>query len=418
MSWTKKYKTKGKNIGGGQGDCFLVESIETKSSYFLKILKDSNNSSERRARFFRETTLFKSLEVDGIPKIIDTNVNDFKSDNELYYCAEYINGKSLDKYVANNKLDEKQVINISRQLFTILKEIHNQEVVHRDIKPENIIISSNKLYLVDFGISVNLKDLDKLTKTGHELGNRFLRLPEFSAGSNSKRDIRSDLTLASGIILYLITNEYPRNLVNQNGEYPHQKDKSVEFLSNLEHSIAWNIIFDKAFQQDLSKRWSSSDEIIEILDFMEKEKKPNNSKIEEYLELHAREVQSKNLDQLKESLIELNKQIKRSVYSIIHTKAEGFRTEEMGKVYNLGDLENRNQIRAYPIGKMTNSTINVVTRLVGEQIVGHIEINGKNIEICRVKNNDTLSEYEDQQMKEAIISNILPELIKQIEKNL
>lgn len=419
MNWKDKYEIKSKNIGGGQGDCYIVEDKKTQSILFLKKLK--NHSTERRSRFFRETTLFQSLNIDGIPRIIDTNVHNFESKEDLYYCSEFIDGQQLDSFVAKNDIDEKLIVNFSIQLFSILQKIHSQEIVHRDIKPENIIIAEGKLYLVDFGISVIKNDTDRLTITGQEIGNRFLRLPEFSAGSNSKRDTRSDLTLAVGISLYMLTKRYPRNLVNENGEYAHQTPESIKILGNVDYSIPWNNIFDRAFQQDLSKRWSQSDEIIQILDLMKKvgtENKSEVNKVEEYLKLHAKSVQSNNLGLLKKNLIELNGVIKKEVSLILNNKAKGFRTEEMGWVYNLGETENRNQIRAYPIGKKEHTVIEIITQLIGEQIVGILEINGNKEEVCRVKTNETLGDYENEKMSEIISSKVLPEFMNLIKNGL
>ncbi|MBB4118522.1 serine/threonine protein kinase [Mesonia hippocampi] len=418
MNWKDKYDTITRNFGGGQGDCFVVQEKETALQYFLKKLKD--NSSERRSRFFRETTLFKSLNVEGVPKITDTNVDEFAGDDELFYCAEFIDGERLDNYVQKNKINEIQLVDFSLQLFHILQKLHSQDIVHRDIKPENIIISNLKVYLVDFGIGVEISDKEKLTKSGQEIGNRFLRLPEFSAGSTSKRDIRSDITLAAGVVLFMITRSYPRNLVNENGQYPHQTRESLKILVSLENSFYWNNIFDRAFQQDISKRWSLSNDIIEILEQM-KDKTHESEEglidIEKGLELHAKSIQNRDFSELKRNLTELNILIGEEVSSLINTKAKGFRQEKMGWVYNLGEPENKNQIRVYPIGKKEHVTINIITRIIGEQIIGIIEVNDEYVEICRVKTNDSLDKYQYQKMCGMINAKLLPKLIELINNN-
>jgi len=391
MRWEEKYQLNSSNIGGGQGDCFHVKEIATGKQYFLKKLKD--NTTERRHRFFRETILFKSLDVSGIPKIIDTNVDSFPTNEELYYCAELITGQSLDKIT--KPVEFAQAVDIFRQLLSILTEIHDKEIVHRDIKPENIIIDeSGKLYLVDFGISVNQKDEKKITPVGQELGNRFIRLPEFSAGSTSKRDSRSDLSLACGVALYLFTGKYPRVLFNENGQFPHQTDEAIKAISKIKMPFIWNTIFDKAFQLDMSKRWSFTKEIIELLNRMDNIENTDKAQVEEQLKLHARKIQSSNLAQLKTNLVGLNQSIKTEVHLILKTHAEGFRTEDMGWIYNLGDIEDKNQIRAYPIGKKDHVVINVRTVLLGEQIIGYVEINQNELEVCRIRIDDGLEKSE------------------------
>ncbi|TNJ41007.1 protein kinase [Tamlana fucoidanivorans] len=409
MKWEDKYRINSSNLGGGQGDCFIVIEIETGKQYFLKKLK--KNSTERRLRFFRETTLFKSLNISGIPKIIDTNVNNFETNEELFYCAEFIKGKSLDKIA--KPVEFKRAVNIFKQLLNILTEIHDKEIVHRDIKPENILIDDiGKLFLVDFGISVNLNDEQNITSIGQELGNRFIRLPEFSAGSTSKRDSRSDLTLACGIALYLFSGKYPRVLLNENGQFAHQTDEAIKTISKIKMPFIWNTIFDKAFQIDMAKRWSSAKEIIDLLNQMENIENTDKNQIEEQLKLHAKKIQSNNLDDLKNNLITINENIKREVQTILSSKAKGFRTENMGWVYNLGDIENKNQIRAYPIGKKEHVIINIRTAFLGEQVIGFTEINNNEIEVCRIRIGDKIEKTEMEQLKNKLSLNLLPELGK------
>ena len=90
----------------------------------------------------------------------------------------------------------------------------------------------------------------------------------------------------------------------------------------------------------------------------------------------------------------------------------------MGWVYNLGETENRNQIRAYPIGKKEHTVIEIITQLIGEQIVGILEINGNKEEVCRVKTNETLGDYENEKMSEIISSKVLPEFMNLIKNGL
>jgi serine/threonine-protein kinase len=409
MKWEDKYQINSSNLGGGQGDCFKVIEIETGKQLFLKKLKV--NTSERRQRFFRETVLFKSLNVSGIPKIIDTNVDEFLSKEDLYYCSELINGQSLDK--KTSPVEFTKAADIFKQLLTILGEIHNNEIVHRDIKPENIIIDeSGKVFLVDFGISVNQNDGEKITPIGQELGNRFIRLPEFSAGSTSTRDSRSDLSLACGIALYLFTGKYPRVLVNEKGQFPHQTDEAIKSISNIQMPFIWNAIFDKAFQLDMSKRWSYAKEIIELLNQIDNIENTDKSQIEEQLKLHAKKIQSGNLNEMKDNLVKLNQNIKTEIHSIIKASAEGFRTEDMGWVYNLGDIENKNQIRAYPIGKKDHVVINIRTIMAGEQIIGYVQINNNELEVCRIRIGDIIDKPTIEEIINRITINLLPELVK------
>lgn len=174
--WEDKWNIVEHGLGGGQGDCFKV-ALKTDSNkyFFLKQIKDYNNSEKRR-RFYIETIIYESVQIKGLPRIIETNTNLFKEKNiPLYYVSEFIDGKRLDEYIRLNTPNEEETIFLFKQLLKILSECHERNVVHRDIKPENIIVKDKDLYLVDFGISYYPQaPIKNITKVGIEIGNRFL----------------------------------------------------------------------------------------------------------------------------------------------------------------------------------------------------------------------------------------------------
>lgn len=73
--------------------------------------------------------------------------------------SEYINGDNLYKHVTEYELEPEEIVNFSNQLTSIVKRLHDVDVVHRDIKLENIIVGyniankSDELYLIDFGFA-------------------------------------------------------------------------------------------------------------------------------------------------------------------------------------------------------------------------------------------------------------------------
>jgi hypothetical protein len=65
--------------------------------------------------------------------------------------------------------------------------------------------SPSRPVLIDFGMAWarpdEAQEAEFRTDTGQELGNRFLRLPEFSPGKDM-HDLRSDVAMAAGVLLY------------------------------------------------------------------------------------------------------------------------------------------------------------------------------------------------------------------------
>jgi serine/threonine protein kinase len=381
--------------------------------YFLKQLKD-NNIAERRRRFYLETKAYQTVKIDGIPYIIDTNADIKDIDNKdipLYYVAEYIDGKRLDKYInSNSSICEKDILSIFKQLLIILRECHSKEIYHRDIKPENIIIKEDgKLFLVDFGISHVGEHSLHLTKKSDELGNRFLRLPEFSSGSLNKRDPRSDLTLACGIALFMITKTYPRQLIDENGKFPHQVTHAFYQINIMKFKAVWQLIFDKAFQPNLLKRWNSSTELLEVINLMEENEEELN--YDATLDAYCKNIDKNYLNEIKQGLALIHGKITSCVTSVIEALPNGFRTEKQNTVYQLGDMEKTSQTRVYLLtGGRRHLTIDIIAKMTGEQIVGFIQVNDSSLELLRVQADEYLQNINEEHLNILFRKMLMPKL--------
>jgi serine/threonine protein kinase len=60
---------------------------------------------------------------------------------------------SLNDFVKMYDYNLKIMKNLFFQCVELLQEMHENMVVHCDIKPDNIMISENRLYFIDFGLS-------------------------------------------------------------------------------------------------------------------------------------------------------------------------------------------------------------------------------------------------------------------------
>ena len=215
-----------KKRGGGQGSITQVRGSDCGRLGALKeMLPNSQDRDERRRRMKQEVAGLARVQGDGVPKVFDSNVTEAADDEELYLVQAWVDGSNLQQYVTRPlSIDESLELVLS--LARIVERCHANDVLHRDIKPENIIIdTAGKLHLVDFGIAwLPPKDRedDCDTRLGQELGNRFMRLPEMTAGQR-RNDPRSDVTFVVAIFFYLLTSEYPRTLsFGGNGEAPHK----------------------------------------------------------------------------------------------------------------------------------------------------------------------------------------------------
>ncbi|MCT7977604.1 serine/threonine-protein kinase [Laspinema olomoucense] len=259
---------------GGQGKTSLVKSRGPLQSNKLYVLKELKYQSDRksRSRMYREVAALKTLNHSGISKFIDSNVEEYESNIPLYLVTEFIEGKTLDKFLKNQNLSLEEIVGSIKTLLETLEKCHENDIVHRDIKPNNIIIRDNDIkdpVLIDFGLSFNNSDLENtdLTQSGEQVGNRFFTLPEQQAKSNLKRDHRSDITQCCGILFFALTKLKPTNLFDHEAKKPHQRLESKKSLSRFSSdSIAkLNKIFDKAFDPRIDSRWQSIPPLKEAL---------------------------------------------------------------------------------------------------------------------------------------------------------
>ena len=255
--------------GGGQGNAWQVRRKLDDRDGFLKAIKAKRNP-ERRARFSREANAYGTVKARGIPRLIESNAHRWEeAEVEPYIVTDFIEGSTLRQWREKRErvaLDE--AIAATRELLAILSKCHEAGLVHRDVKPDNIILAGDdpgRPVLLDFGLSFRKgSDIDFETEHGQEVGNRFLRLAELSAGSFLKHDERSDLSFAAGIFFYLLTGEPPYILQDPNGRLPHQRDEALAILQQLAGARLARLtsLFDSAFEPLIENRFASVDAML------------------------------------------------------------------------------------------------------------------------------------------------------------
>lgn len=273
QTWKNRWTVVEGLTGGGQGDVFRVRRLADAKVGFLKVIK-AKTDPERRARFFREASAYDTLAIDGIPKLVESNAHLHASPAVVpFIVTEFIVGQTLRSWRESiSSVSVEQAISITVRILDILQACHRQGCVHRDVKPDNIIVehgAATIVWLLDFGISYhNLADVDFQTEDWQEVGNRFLRLPELSAGSRSKQDPRSDVSFAAGIFFYLLTGEHPDVLEDEDGRMPHQRTGAMVKLRQATSSELGRILalFDDAFTPRIANRFATVHAMRERMD--------------------------------------------------------------------------------------------------------------------------------------------------------
>lgn len=111
----------------------------------------------------------------------------------LCVVEEYIVGRTLDVYLAEEELTDVQKLELCVQLCEALEALHQCEfpVIHRDVKPSNLLITEDEvLKLVDFDASRQYKGEKNTSDT------RLLGTVEYAAPEQfgyTQTDVRSDV---------------------------------------------------------------------------------------------------------------------------------------------------------------------------------------------------------------------------------
>ncbi len=146
----------------------------------------------------------------------------------------------------SKKMSLKTVSMLGIQMIKILKDIHDQNYIHRDIKPDNFAMGineeSNKLYIIDFGLSKLYRDpitliqnplikKNKLTGTA-----RYASIHALEGYEQSRRD---DLESVGYLIIYLLKGKLPWQglLVKNKSEKYNQILLKKKLISNDDLSI-------------------------------------------------------------------------------------------------------------------------------------------------------------------------------------
>lgn len=259
----------GSALGGGQG---VVTKVSNRIDRRLGALKELHDKAqirkERRYRFQCKVAALRALAGSGVPVVMEANEFSWeKGDVPLYLVMEFIDGPTMEALVSKKLPTLDQALAATKVVIGTLGHGHRLPVHHRDVKHNNVIMkdgSWSEPVLVDLGMAWHgiEEDRDFATPAGQELGNRFLRLPEY-APQGDHHDARSDLAMAAGLLFYMLSGRAPRQLIDHNGQLPHER-VVPGFRQELTSDPRWPAVqrfFHVAFQHTPQLRFQSADEM-------------------------------------------------------------------------------------------------------------------------------------------------------------
>ncbi|KAM0675367.1 hypothetical protein GVAV_001193 [Gurleya vavrai] len=200
----------------------------------------------------------KMLPCENVVKYIDF----FEDDEKANFVLEYLNGFNLqrewyERHVHKNKpMTFDEIKKIMLQIINGLMNLHKQNIYHVDLKPENIILTNEKVFLIDFGCSVICEENLCVASEFYRKGTPGYNPPETSKIQNIDQPIvpeKVDVWAAGVVLYYLFTGNIPfkGNLINNRNHL-----KNVLELSFCKEKLPENVvkICEKIFVFDILKR--------------------------------------------------------------------------------------------------------------------------------------------------------------------
>ena len=184
-------------VSDKQGQRFVVKEL------VVPVGTDEHVHEKLLQQFNREAAILASL---SHPLIV--NVRDhFVEDGRSYMVMDCVQGTNLRQYVHSfERIDDKRVVSIARQLLEILSYLHSQTppVIHRDLTPDNImyIAEKDEIRVIDFGAA----NIYRSEGTGTLIGKQGYMPPEQFKGKASPE---SDVYAFGSTLLFLLTGEDP-----------------------------------------------------------------------------------------------------------------------------------------------------------------------------------------------------------------
>ncbi|KAJ5129798.1 uncharacterized protein N7515_005837 [Penicillium bovifimosum] len=162
--------------------------------------------------FIHETKVMKQVKDAGA-KNINELIEAVSIHSQLWLVCEYCPGGSVRTLMraTNDKLEEKYIIPIARELAVGLRAIHDAGIIHRDVKAANILIhEEGRLEICDFGVAGVLQS--QRDKRSTWIGTPHWMPPEmFATGGEAPRYGSEIDVWAYGCTLYEFANGNPPN---------------------------------------------------------------------------------------------------------------------------------------------------------------------------------------------------------------
>ena len=208
LGWLGRYRVASLLGEGGMGFVFRAEDDGLRRPIALKVMRPEIAAQPTaRERFLREGRAAAAIKSDHVITIYDVG----EENGVVFLAMEFLAGQNLDDWLKARPtpVPGKAVLRVAKDILKGLAAAHEKGQIHRDIKPANLWVDAdtNRIKLLDFGLTRGTGAENDLTSTGVILGTPSYMAPEQARGQ--RVDGRADL-FSVGVVLYrMITGKSP-----------------------------------------------------------------------------------------------------------------------------------------------------------------------------------------------------------------
>lgn len=236
---------------GGMGVVQLALQVPLHREVAVKRVAGANRGSRANLALLREAWITGMLEH---PNIVPVHALGRDERGEPMFVMKRIEGVTWDVVMHDpshslRKNDAREHLewnfDILQQVCNAVHFAHSKGIIHRDLKPENVMIGEfGEVYLVDWGISVSLRDDGELPlPRAHDcksiVGTPAYMAPEMAAAETDAIDERTDVFQLGAIAHEIVTNTLR-----------HQGDSLAQTLFNAVHSVPY--AYDEGVPRELA----------------------------------------------------------------------------------------------------------------------------------------------------------------------
>jgi len=274
---------------GVSGTVYRARDLYVDSGHEIVALKAIHarlhNDRQIHGRFRREVAILRKLEGPHLCRLLEC----VEEDGLLLIALEYVDGPSLDRYVARHgPLPDVEIMAIIKQICAALDAAHEAGIIHRDLKPSNVLIEGFRpptsdgdeppqsflrelsVKVVDFGLAKVVAGEGggtALTEQDMIFGTPDYMAPEQVSGEELDR--RCDV-YAAGVILYeLLVGQVPFDTPGPLTTMAAHLNEPVPVASDhADRPIdeALDAILTKALAKKPQDRFQTAGELAEALD--------------------------------------------------------------------------------------------------------------------------------------------------------